>query len=466
LDKRDYIKLALLFTLATVAAFLVRQHVFFWDTVQLGAKHAYWYYEHNFRYFLLPDEIDSGHPPVFGIYLAGVWSLFGKTLPVSHLAMLPFIYGIVYALYRLGKYYIGPQWALPMSLFVLLDPVLAGQLTLVSPDLVLISGFLLAWWSVLTGNRLLQIFCAILMAMISTRGMMVVLALYIFESLQGQKWEWKYWLGNALPYVPAGLLSLAFLAYHYYEKGWIGYHADSPWAPGFQRVGPAGVFYNFLILGFRYLDFGRVFVWLAGGAAIIGIWQLKKKELRKMAAVQSIGRLLLILAIFLSITFLLYQGLQSHRYLLPAFITLNILVFTLIANSTLRFRRLLLALAFVGLASGNLWIYPDKMSQDWDCTLAHLPYYHLRASALQYLDANDIPLEEVGTAFPEIGPVKFRDLSDSNLGFKAKDLQRDQWILYSNVMNDFTDTELDALAEWKVEQIWKSNGIRFVLYKK
>src|SRR4051794_38753575 len=83
--------------------FFVLHNSFFWDTIQLGSKQAHWFYDHNFKFFFLPEIIDSGHPPSFGIYLAICWKLFGKSLPVSHLAMLPFLLGIVIQVYLLLK---------------------------------------------------------------------------------------------------------------------------------------------------------------------------------------------------------------------------------------------------------------------------------------------------------------------------------------------------------------------------
>ena len=83
----------LTFLTSAIIILLVQDHVFFWDTVQLGAKHAYWYYENNFQSLLLPTEIDSGHPPLFGMYLAFCWLLFGKSLAGKPLGDAAFFVG-------------------------------------------------------------------------------------------------------------------------------------------------------------------------------------------------------------------------------------------------------------------------------------------------------------------------------------------------------------------------------------
>ena len=76
--------------------FIVRDNFFFWDTVQLGSIHAQFYFDNNFSFFFLPENIDSGHPPTFGIYIALIWKIFGKSLVTSHFAMLPFLMGIIF----------------------------------------------------------------------------------------------------------------------------------------------------------------------------------------------------------------------------------------------------------------------------------------------------------------------------------------------------------------------------------
>ena len=466
--KKDKIFLSILCVLALGTAWLVRNHIFFWDTVQLGSKHAHWYYESGFKQLLLPDEIDSGHPPAFGIYLAGIWQLFGKRIAVSHLAMVPFIFGILYSLLKLGQHYGGERWGRWFPLLALSDPVLITQTVLISPDVVLICFFLLAWHAIVSDKKGWKAIAAVGMALISTRGMMVVVGLYLFDVLSNRDNNFRKLFIRAVPYIPSGLIALAFLAYHYHVKGWIGYHPDSPWAPSFEMASLPQFFKNTLVLGWRLLDFGRIFIWLISLGILAVLWQKGKINICKALTYKALW-LLIILTITLSLTFLLYQGLQGHRYLLPIFVALNLVFFVLIAKSefTERTKKILLGLSMLGLATGNLWIYPDKVSQGWDSTLAHLPYYHLRNNMLQYLGDNNIPLAEVGTAFPDIGALKYRDLSDQEEGMHTKNLQKSNYILYSNVMNDFTDEEIDSLNRfWKERHTLKSGGIRFVLYEK
>ena len=86
----------------------------------------------NFDSLLLPDRMDSGHIPSFGMYIAFFWKLFGRTLLVSHLAMLPFVLLLLWQTHKLVSYFFEGQLRGIAFLLILLDTCLLGQLTLVS----------------------------------------------------------------------------------------------------------------------------------------------------------------------------------------------------------------------------------------------------------------------------------------------------------------------------------------------
>ena len=98
---QNYFFLFLSYAIAFLLVVLHRNNSFFWDTVQLASAHATYYFQNQFSSLLLPVDIDSGHIPTFGIYIAFVWKLFGRSLAVSHLAMLPFALGIVFYICKL-----------------------------------------------------------------------------------------------------------------------------------------------------------------------------------------------------------------------------------------------------------------------------------------------------------------------------------------------------------------------------
>ena len=477
-QKRDPIlrlQFLIAFLVCFAATFLVRNHPFFWDTVQLASKHAHFFYETDFQSVILPEVMDSGHPPAFGMYLAAAWKLFGKTLPVSHFAILPFLGGIIFFLFKIGEKIAGKANAPWLALLCFADPVLASQSVLVSPDVALGCFFLmgiLAVWEKRQGWLAVGV---IGLGLVSMRGMMLGVGLYLFSLFFDEEISLKSAIRNILPFLPGGILATGFLFYHWQLTGWVGYHENSIWAPSFERVDMQGFIKNLAVLGWRMLDFGRVFVWIE--MAVAGFFLIKKRGWklpgfsRFSTAWRLIG-LLVLVAVTTVPAQLFYKGLLAHRYLLPVFISLNFLLFYLIFNGlkklevTGKYRNPILIFAVAGLLAGNLWIYPKKISQGWDSTLAHLPWYGLQGQVENFIQKTGISFDQVGTAFPNIGPREYLELNGVGEGFVEKDLTANCYVLYSNIMNDFTDEEIDELnGRWTVVQMFQKRGVCVILYQ-
>ena len=435
---------------------------FFWDTIQLASRQAQWYYDQQFKYLLLPDVIDSGHPSGFGMYLALCWQGFGQSLLVSHLAILPFVSLILLGLFRLSKilnsYLV---WIFP--LLVVIDPVFLGQISLVSPDVALFAFFIWGLLGVLEKRSKLLLLCSLVLAIISLRGMMAVLALYLFQVVNGQNGDWRkliYWFRSTISFIPAGLLALAFLGYHTWAKSWVGFHADSPWRESFTLVGLKGMLKNGLVLGWRIADYGRVFLVLA----TLGLAFKQFKTLKSTPFFS-----LVLITLFIQLPhFLLFQGVSAHRYLLPFYLALHLFFFSLLEQSQIKSKTksIILGLVLLGLASGNFWIYPPAIAQGWDSTPAHWPHFALRKEVIRYLDQHDIPLEKVGTTFPEIGPLHWRDLNGRQDGFSPLNLSQNEYVYFSSVMNDFSDKDRKLLFEkWTPVLTFKKAGLKTILFK-
>ncbi len=448
--------------------YFVKDHAFFWDTVQLASKQAHWYFDNDFRYFFLPQEIDSGHPPFFGMLLALIWKIFGKTLWISHFLMLPFLLGIVFFVHQLGEYFLGKENAGYLLLLIVLDPFLLGQSILVSPDIVLVFGWLMALWSVIYERRFLLIFTCMLLAAISMRGMMVVFSVFLFDAyrLYNSDWSWRTYWKTFLSYVPAGIFALLFLFFHYKHTGWIGYHEGSSWAPLFERVSVQGFLRNIGLLGWRLLDFGRLFLWIIIGIGVLKIW---KRGIGLTSQNKELMALFIATLLVLTPSMLLHKGLMAHRYLLPVVLIIDFIAVAILFKLELKpaFKKMAYIVMLLALFTGNFWVYPKHVAQGWDSALAHYPYYELRNKMIHYIDENQIPIEVVGTEFPMIGKMEFIDLNSREIGFHKKDFEKDMYILYSNVFNDFSDEELSKLeTDFDVQKAFYSGQLCMILYKR
>jgi hypothetical protein len=452
---------------------------FFWDTVQLGSKHAYYFYETNFRSIILPNEIDSGHIPFLGIYLASVWVIFGKSLIISHLAMLPFVLGIVYQSFKLCRKLFPELWYYGVTLLLLADATLLAQCSLISPDVILMFFFLMAINHWFTGKRIWFAIALTGMALASMRGMMCVAAFgiaqvadcFLQQKNQGinliaaLKILIKKLPYIVLVYLPAIILTLVFLVWHYIKTGWIGYHTGMPWYPLFEKVDFMGALYNVGILCWRLIDFGRLFVWIVALFCLIHFFKYKPKVNSTYISLIIMYTCILLV---LSYALVFHKNLSGHRYLLPAYYSFALTVFYYVFHFVkFRWGKTFIFIMLVGILSGNFWVYPDTIAKGWDSNLAYLPYPPLRAKMIEYMHQNGIKLSETGTAFPNHGKLKYLEVTENTDSFDTINLMTNHYVFYSNTFNDFSDEELKELSHsWKKIKEYQCVQVRVTLYKK
>ncbi|HRP30518.1 MAG TPA: hypothetical protein PKV73_01435 [Agriterribacter sp.] len=435
---------------------------FFWDTTHLASLQAWWYYDNSFKHFFLPTIIDSGHPSFFAMLLAVMWKVFGVKLIVGHLMMLPFALLLIWEVLTTCRYYFGSTYSLVAAL-LLLNPIILGQLTLVSPDVVLFCFFFFTLNGILGNSKWKILLGSLVLGAVSLRGMMCVGYLYLFSFLR-QDITIKSFFQNAFFFSPGILVGIGFLTFHFVQLGWMGYHAESPWAASFESAGVKGFFRNIVVFIFRMVDMGLIFVWLFMGAAVV--FNRKKRFIFSHHTKDLV--LLWILCFLVSVLLqFFYRYSLLHRYLLPL-IAISIMIFCSIAIGNLNLRQFKRVWIFslVGLLSGNLWVYPDRIAKGWDATLAHLPYYELRKNALHYIKSKNIPLGEVYGGFPYDLTGKCIDLNRDTAMFSKSSADITPYVLYSNISNDFSDEQLQTLKEkWIIVKQFGDWPVRFVLYR-
>jgi hypothetical protein len=268
-----------------------------------------------------------------------------------------------------------------------------------------------------------------------------------------------------LPFLPGFLLIAAWSWMHYRATGWTGYHPGSPWAGCYEKVDLAGVARNGVIVAWRLLDFGRIFV-----VAVAGWLVLKQKG--NLLLTPPFNRLLLLLLFLLLSTLppmLGYKMLNGHRYLIPVFYLLSVIAVTLLyaAEITRKLRNILYGVMLGGLLTGNLWVYPDGVAMGWDATLAHLPWHKVRHEMLAFMEENHIPVEETGSRTPNTSVFDDTYLNGDPRAFPWADLSTDKYVFYTNISNMFTDEEIETLKKnWVVVKEIRILQVKAILYKK
>ncbi len=446
---------ALYASLVAVQLILVwwsKDFILFWDTVQFTGKHGLWYYEHGLGSGLLPAQLDSGHPPFFGWYQALVWKVFGKSLAVSSFSMLPFLLLNIVMAGKLGQLLLPQRWWL-VPIALLICPFYLGHSILISPDIVLVAGFLLTLYGILAYKRRYILGGSILLSLISTRGNAVLLVLMLFQFWElVSKGEQKSVATRKLfrLYLVPVLLILAYQLVHYFQSQWIGFHEDSPWSSSFELVSLSGLGKNIVVFIWRLCDYGLFL------AHFIIFYFAVFKRNRPPLFYLWLGLLLLFMLLILP-----FNGLLNHRYFLPVQLTTLILAFWYLRTYKLYMSGIVMAV----IALGNLIVYPTELAQGWDSTAAHWPFYKLEKDMHRYiLEETDMKPEDIGTAFPLRVDRKYLDLHSTG-SYHSYDLSQDKWILYSTVMNEFSDTELEALKHWTVLKEIERRNIKVQLLR-
>ena len=462
LSKEDWIKLIPFYIFTIFFTLIFRNKPFFWDKDLMDSIQAHWFLNHSFN-LSLPDEFDPGHPPFVGLLLATGWFLFGKSLTVSHLLMLPFSLGIVYQSYLLIKKICKKNIGFILTL-LLADTSILSQMIIISSDLILLFFFLLCLNTILSEKRKLLSVGIVFLAIINNRGLLLCGSLLIFDIIiLFEKNTFKQIIKNSLVYIPGFTVAGSYILFHFIKKGWIGYHENSPWAGCYERVPFQGMIRNAVIIIWRFFDYGRI-IYL--GFILFFTFKLLKGKYQILKELKPLIILLIIVIVINLPLMIISKNLLDHRYIIPCTFILTLIVLVTIVNYYKK-PLLLLSLIFVFILGGSFIVYPDKIAQGWDATLAHVPYHTLHKKMLVYIDKKGIDLKTVGSVTPNKAKLKYIYLNNDERSFSDLDLNSNKYVFYSNIFNDLTDSEIDTLKTyWTVEKKFKLLNIKTILYKK
>jgi hypothetical protein len=258
------------------------------------------------------------------------------------------------------------------------------------------------------------------------------------------------------------MLCFYWLFRHYQLTGWIGFHSDSPWASSFQTVGITQIFKNLFLMIWRFIDFGRVtvFLFLLG----FSIYQFRKKE-----SIESDQLFLLLLFVFLFIVYaantLFADGLVGHRYYLPIYLVALFLVIQWVEKYFKHRAGVYNSIIAFSFIFGSMYVYPSKIAMGWDATPAHRPYYKLRTEAIEYLEKNKIAINNVAAGFPSLDSREYLELNGDTARFQSYHLNNTEYILWSNVFN-YPDELQDSLSAKKVLFENERDGVFMKLLKR
>jgi len=455
-----------MFIIALTFTLLNSGNPFFWDSINQVSVPANWYYDNNFRYFFLPNDIASGHPTFMGMYLAIIWKIFGRSLFVSHMAMLPFIFGIFYQLYNLiTRSNLNILNTLLIMLVVICDGTLVSQMSMITFEIPQIFFFLWCLNSIFDDKKTHLIIAFIGLMLISLRGTLCGFGIILFSIIYNYQKSNHFSYRKYIPFIPGLLSFIIFLLVFYLEKHWIIFNPLSPDLDEFAGFASgAEVLRNIGLVGWRLIDFGRAGIWLI--FLVIIFISLKKKTLYDAYFRNVFNVAICQFAVIFSVV-VIFKNPFGHRYFLPVIMPVSIAVIYWILKY-IRNKYIFFSLALFTLLSGYFWIYPLKIAKGWDATPAHWPYYKIRTEMMMEIKASGISFDEIGTFWPNTASTRFIDLSDNDIKIKDANLDSDKYILYSNVYNT-EDRYIDELfdsSKWERCLEEHRNRIFMILFKR
>lgn len=425
---------------------------FFWDTI-LTSTITQHFFENGFGNFITPAHLDAGHPPLFYIYLTGLYHLFGKTLFTAHLSLFPFIVIASFSLIELLEYFKFSSKNILLGVLLLFCiPAVSSQFLMVSYDVVLLSMYLLALTSYLNGRKFVFALAVFIMGAVSLRGLFCWVSLSITILLLERK-NWMRWIKWNMFFIPGLIVMGGWYMYHYSQTGWWVSTNASGWSSQRGVVDFNGFIKNGISICRILVDVGIVLL------SIISVFRIFSS--RKMSSLTLIW---LIPFVTLSIGLIPFSNPVNHRYFLIVFVLMLPSVLSFLAVRKSRYT----ILVVLGLLLGNFQLYPIPISNAWDCTLVHLSYFKLRNSMDKKIDNLNIPTEQIGTVFP-MNTSKYQTTmtgaKERCVNMHGKSIDTIPYILFCTVGNDFSDEQLEQISDWN-KLLYERNGqLSMILYQ-
>ncbi|MBC8046854.1 MAG: hypothetical protein H7Y00_08670, partial [Fimbriimonadaceae bacterium] len=440
---------------------------FYGDHLTIISHPANLFYDNNFSNLIIPDDFNTGHPPLIPALFAAVWKIFGRSLPVSHCITFIAYILLFYSFIKFCSRFIQSKYLYIPTILFLFHPALLAQTIAMSADIFLLLFFFWGLNAIYDKNKISFVIACMLLLLASLRGGIFVFVLFFVDLLIHKKYSFKKIISICMLVFISSIPFVLWNIYHYMQAGWCIVNPQSPWLPHRQFVDGMALLQNIFIFFFRQMEFGFIFIWV-----IVCIYYLQKNEQAKQ-----LYKIIFISLIFCALFFLPFKNPIVNRYLLFIGMIAFIPASLYLSEITSQTRKILLltAIAIVFLST-HFYVYPEKMNKaigyNWDATLANVAYSNLREDVLEQIENMYKPSGEpkkIGTGFP-----MYQSYYDSNLENKFSvavvKLETDQLasfdlIIYSNIMNEVPyEIQKEIQNKWKLIYENKTGNIYMQLF--
>lgn len=423
----------------------------FWDMYG-QVKTARYFIDTNFTN-LIPNTngfTDNGYFPLYAIYLAALFKLFGYKLWIAHLSVMPFVIGLLYQLQHFCRHFLTPEKTLFVLLLVCIHPAVEAQSIYFSSEICFV--FLSVWLlnTIIDERASRMALSSLLVCLLNFRGLpfVIFLALY-FIFFKKQKSAW---------YVVSGVLvSILWLLVHFYMSGWLFKNPENIEHRTFLPV--SGMVKNIFWFMVKLTDFANII-----GLIFIALFSFREKKINELSILWIIASIsVLAFCVPLSNPIGTRYFLLAYILMLPAFI---------LSVSSFSFQKFIAAciLFTVFLWQSGRLIKPDKYGNAWDCTLAGLDYFEARKQLDAYVQQNHIAPKDVAAGFQVYFNDNYYLMNGSG---KEYDLLSDTemnanfYIADSNICNNYNPLRKEHLKNnYTLVRSFIKGPVYINLYKK
>ncbi len=423
----------------------------FWDMYG-QVKLAHYYLETNFKH-LLPNGngfTDNGHFPLYSLYLAVLFKLFGFKLWLAHVSIIPFVMGLLYQLQMLCKRFLSDEKTLWVLLLTLIHPALVAQSIYFSSEI----GFVFfALWMMNTikdvrASRM--VLSSSLLCLLNLRALpLVIIVLLYFVFVKKQKTAW--YLSFSI------IVTVAWMCIHFYVSAWFFTNPEN--LRHRTVLGFAGMMKNLLGCSIRLLDFGNIIALI-----FIALFCSKQKKIE-----EPFMFLLLISVSVIAFCIPLSNPISNRYFLLVYILALPAFMYSISSLSKQKMAAAFFVFALF-LVQSNWLIKPGKYSNAWDCNLQSLNYFGVRKELDNYVSENNISPNDVAAGFQVYFNDAFYLMNGSN---KEYDLLSDTemnvnlYIADSNICNNYNAQRKDYLEKnYFLIKSFVKGSIYIKLYKR
>lgn len=426
---------------------------FFWDTI-LTSTITQHFFDYGFGNFIPPPQYDAGHPPLFYIYITVLFKLMGRNLISAHLGMLPFHLLGVIAFLRLMQHFSFSQRAQWLGfLLFMITPAVLTQYSLISYDAVLLSLYLSALVAYFENRKFVFSIVLIGIVGVSLRGLFGIASLAVTIFFLNKN-NWKSSINWILLLLPAIAIIGIWYGYHYKETGWFISTNAEGWAQQRGIVNIKGMFKNGISIARCYFDLG-VFV-----LSIMSLWYVYlHKKINENIVIWIVP------AVLFSVAFLPFSNPINHRYFLIVYVLMLFAVIPVLMS-----KKIIFTIVTIGvLMFGHFLIYPQPISNGWDCSLVHIGYSLNKKYVLETMENSyHIDRSKVGTVFPVNTSLHQSDMIEDTtrmLNVNGRNMDSLEYVLYATVCNDFSDEQLAELKHWSSLFTYRSFMTEMIVYK-